>query len=112
MDIVIARKPALSAVEWVAISYPSKDRGRSGIKAPHGDAYSFDVDEVPSAIETVIKSAANTAIPGYFPHGCPPDYAANCSPLQGRYLRFQPRKWVWQALHPAENAITTVFWVK
>jgi hypothetical protein len=46
MDVVIARKPALSAVEWVAISYPSKDRGRPSAKAPYDDAHSFDVDEV------------------------------------------------------------------
>jgi len=30
----------------VAISYPSKDRARSSAKAPHGDAHSFDVDEL------------------------------------------------------------------
>jgi hypothetical protein len=46
MEIVIARRPALSAVEWVAISYLSKDTGRSSAKAPHGDTQSFDVDEV------------------------------------------------------------------
>jgi hypothetical protein len=48
MNIVIARKLALSAVEWVAISYPSKDRGRPSARAPHDDAHSFDVDEVPA----------------------------------------------------------------
>jgi hypothetical protein len=42
MDGVIARRPKAD----VAISYPSKDRGRSGAKAPHGDAHSLDVDEV------------------------------------------------------------------
>jgi len=42
MDIVIARRPKAD----VAISYPSKDRDRPSAKAPHGDAHSFDVDEV------------------------------------------------------------------
>jgi hypothetical protein len=47
---VIARKPALSAVEWVAISYPSKDRGCSVVKTPLDDAHSFDFDEVGAVI--------------------------------------------------------------
>jgi len=42
MVIVIARRPKAD----VAISYPSKDRAGSRVKAPHGDANSFDVDEV------------------------------------------------------------------
>jgi len=46
MDIVTARKPARSAVEWVAILYPSKHRGCSSPEAPHDDAHSFDLDGV------------------------------------------------------------------
>jgi len=42
MDVVIARRPKAD----VAISYPSKDRGRPGDKDPYDDAHSFDVDEV------------------------------------------------------------------
>jgi len=42
MEIVIARRPKAD----VAISYLSKDTGRSSAKAPHGDTQSFDVDEV------------------------------------------------------------------
>jgi len=45
MDVVIARRPKAD----VAISYPSKDRGRPGAKAPHDDAHSFAVDEVLAA---------------------------------------------------------------
>jgi hypothetical protein len=42
MDVVIARRPKAD----VAISYPSKDRGRPSAKPPYDDARSLDVDEV------------------------------------------------------------------
>ncbi len=40
VDIVIARRPEAD----VAISYPSKDKGCSGAKAPHDHVHSFDCD--------------------------------------------------------------------
>jgi len=47
MDIVIARRPKAD----VAISFPSKDKGRSSAKAPHDDTHSFDVDELLVSIQ-------------------------------------------------------------
>jgi hypothetical protein len=44
------------------------------------------------AIEIAATSPAITAISAYSSHKAPPNYAANCSPLQGRYLPFQLKK--------------------
>jgi hypothetical protein len=52
MDVVIAKRPKAD----VAISYPSKDRGRPGAKEPYDDAHSSDVDEV-------LAAAKNREIP-------------------------------------------------